>query len=190
MRLWKPISGMGGTSQWWWHFTNLLALLWFILQNNQFVSDRHIFPGYSLENIGSGNVKRIILQTHLFEQGVSMISIYHGKHKPFMSLHTQSLPGFFLSLILATLGFTGLPFGTEAHQASSHPWMSALARPSALGCSLPRSLSEVLLRVTLRWFFVPSFSQMVLDHPIENGSLFHNSFVLYSHILESHSLWV
>ena len=48
-----------------------------------------------------------------------MISIYHGKHKSFMSLHTQSLPGFFLSLTLATLGFPGLPFGTEAYQASS-----------------------------------------------------------------------
>lgn len=155
MRLWKPISGMGGTSQWWWLFTSLLALLWFILQNNQFVRDRHIFPGYSLGNIDSGNVKCIILQTHLFGQCISMISIYHGKHKSFMSLHTQSLPVFFLSLTLATLGFPGLPFGTEAYQASSDLWTSAL------GCSLPRSLSEVLLLLlsdgplwlhSLRWF--------------------------------------
>ena len=190
MRLWKPISGMGGTSQWWWHFTSLLALLWFILQNNQFVSDRHIFPGYSLENIDSGNVKCIMLQTRCLDR-VSPWFLFIMENTNLLCLYLLKVAlVFFLSLILATLGFTGLAFGTEAHQASSHPWMSALACHSALRCSLPRSPSEVLLCVTLRWFFVPSFSQMVLDHPIANGSLFHNSFVLYSHILESHNLWV
>lgn len=110
---------MGGTSQ--WHtFTSLLALLWFILQNNQFVSDRHIFPGYSLENIDSGNVKMCNFADS-FVWTVYFHNFYFVMENTnlFCLLHTQSLLVFPFTCSCHT-GLHWTSFGAEAYQASSH----------------------------------------------------------------------
>ena len=203
MRLWKPISGMGGTSQWWWLFTSLLALLWFILQNSQFVSDRHIFPGYSLENIESGNVKCEILQTHLFGQCISMIFILSWKTQIFFVSTYSKSPWFFSLTCSCHPGLHWTSFRCRSI-SGFFPLLNVCTGSSLCPGVILAQISEVLLLLlsdgpwclhSLRWlltilskmalsfiillFFVFTFWSHTI-YEFSSGSLCHNNGLMFT----------